>query len=237
MVFSGTPLLSAWSHECWQFDLFETSLYMWKFLAHVLLKPSLKDFEHNLASMRNESNTLVVWTFFGIDLLWDWNENWNFPVCDHYWVFQICWHTECSTLTASSFRIWTSSAGIPWPPVALFIVMLPQALLTSYSRVSGSRWATTQSWLSGSLRPFLYSSSVCSCHLFLISSASVTFVPFLSFLCLFQILKDDAVKVLHSICQQIWKTQQWSFTGLEKVSFHSNPKQGQCQNMLSLPYH
>ena len=37
----------------------------------------------------------------------------------------------------------------------------------------------------------------------------------------FQILKDDAVKVLHSICQQIWKTQQW--TRLEKVSFHSNP--------------
>ena len=40
---------------------------------------------------------------------------------------------------------------------------------------------------------------------------------------LFQILKDDAVKVLHSICQQIWKTQQWP--QLEKVSFHSNPKE------------
>ena len=44
---------------------------------------------------------------------------------------------------------------------------------------------------------------------------------------LFQILKDDAVKVLHSICQQIWKTQQ--FPGLEKVSFHSNPKERQSQ--------
>ena len=41
---------------------------------------------------------------------------------------------------------------------------------------------------------------------------------------LFKILKDDAVKVLHSICQQIWK-----FPGLEKVSFHSNPKERQCQ--------
>ena len=51
---------------------------------------------------------------------------------------------------------------------------------------------------------------------------------------LFQILKDDAVKVLHSICQQIWKTQQW--TGLEKVSFHSNPKERQCQRMLKLPH-
>ena len=51
---------------------------------------------------------------------------------------------------------------------------------------------------------------------------------------LFQILKDDAVKVLHSICQQIWKTAV--ATGLEKVSFHSNPKERQCQRMLKLPY-
>ena len=48
---------------------------------------------------------------------------------------------------------------------------------------------------------------------------------------LFQILKDDAVKVLHSICQDIWKTQQ---TGLGKVSFHSSPKERQCQRMLKL---
>ena len=52
---------------------------------------------------------------------------------------------------------------------------------------------------------------------------------------LFQILKDDPVKVLHSICQQIWKTQQWP-QGLEKVSFHSNPKERQCQRMLKLPH-
>ena len=50
---------------------------------------------------------------------------------------------------------------------------------------------------------------------------------------LFQILKDDAVKVLHSIFQQIWKTAV--ATGLEKVSFHSNPKERQCQRMLKLP--
>ena len=47
---------------------------------------------------------------------------------------------------------------------------------------------------------------------------------------LFQILKDDTVKVLHSICQQIWKTQ------LEKVSFHSNPKERQSQRKLKLPH-
>ena len=53
---------------------------------------------------------------------------------------------------------------------------------------------------------------------------------------LFQILKDDAEKVLHSICQQIWKTQQWPQSRLEKVSFHSNPKERQCQRMLKLPH-
>ena len=52
---------------------------------------------------------------------------------------------------------------------------------------------------------------------------------------LFQILKDDAVKVLHSICQQIWKTQQWPVaTGLETVSFHSNSKERKCQRMFKL---
>ena len=52
---------------------------------------------------------------------------------------------------------------------------------------------------------------------------------------LFQIQKDDTVKVLHSICQQIWKTQQWP-TGLEKFCFHSNIKEKQCQRMFKLPH-
>ena len=52
---------------------------------------------------------------------------------------------------------------------------------------------------------------------------------------LFQTLKDDVVKVLHSICQQIWKTSAVAI-GLEKVSFHSNPKERQCQSMLKLPH-
>ena len=50
---------------------------------------------------------------------------------------------------------------------------------------------------------------------------------------LFKILKNDAVKVLQSISQQIGKTQQWP---QEKVSFHSNPKEGQCQRIFRLPY-
>ena len=50
---------------------------------------------------------------------------------------------------------------------------------------------------------------------------------------LFQILKDDAMKVVHSICQQMWKTQQWA-TGLEKVSLHYNSKVRQSQRMFKL---
>ena len=52
---------------------------------------------------------------------------------------------------------------------------------------------------------------------------------------LFQIPKDDAVKVLHSIWQQIWKNSAVA-TGLEKVSIHSSPKEWQCQRMFNLPY-
>ena len=47
-----------------------------------------------------------------------------FQSCGHCWVFQICWHIECSIFTASSFRIWNNSTGIPSPPVALIVVML-----------------------------------------------------------------------------------------------------------------
>ena len=59
-----------------------------------------------------------------------------FQSCGHCWVFKICWHIECSTFTASSFKIWNSSARIPSPPLALFVVMLPKAHLTSHSRIT-----------------------------------------------------------------------------------------------------
>ena len=62
------------------FAFSKPSLYIWKFSIQVLLKPSLKDFEHNFSSMGIERNCPVVWTSFGIAPLWDWNENWPFPV-------------------------------------------------------------------------------------------------------------------------------------------------------------
>ena len=58
----------------------KSSLNTWKFLVHILLKPSLENFEHYFTSVWDECNCAVVCTFFGIAFLWDWNENWPFPV-------------------------------------------------------------------------------------------------------------------------------------------------------------
>ena len=58
----------------------KTSLNIWKFTVHILLKPGLENFEHDFTSMWDECNYVVVWAFFGIAFLWDWNENWPFPV-------------------------------------------------------------------------------------------------------------------------------------------------------------
>ena len=58
----------------------KSSLNIWKFIVDVLLKPCLENFEHYFTSMWNECNFVVVWAFFGIFFLWDWNENWPFPV-------------------------------------------------------------------------------------------------------------------------------------------------------------
>ena len=55
------------------------SLNIWKFSVHVLLKPSLENFEHYFASAWDECNCPFVWTFFGFAFLWDWHENWPFP--------------------------------------------------------------------------------------------------------------------------------------------------------------
>ena len=84
-----------------------------------------------------------------------------FQSCGHCWVFQICWHIECSTLEASTFRILNRSAGTLSPPLVLLIVKLSKAHLTSLSRMSGSRWMTTPLGLSSSLISFLYSFGHC----------------------------------------------------------------------------
>ena len=153
---------SSWFTYCWSLA--------WRILSITLLacemSATVRYFEHSLAL-----------PFFGVGMKTD-----LFQSCSHCWVFHICWHIKCSTFTATSFRIWNSSTGIPSPPLALFVVKLPKAHLISHSTMSGSRWVITSSWSSGSWRSFLNSSSVYSCNLFLISAASVRSIPFLSFI-------------------------------------------------------
>ena len=92
----------------------------------------------------------LVLPFFEIEMKTELSQSYG-----HCLVFQISAQRECSTFTASSFRIWNSSPGILSPPLALFVVMLPKAYLTSHSTMSGSRWVITPPWLSGSLGSFL----------------------------------------------------------------------------------
>ena len=154
----------------------KSSLNIWKFMVHVLLKPGLENFEHYFTRMWDECSCWVVWASFGIAFLWVWNENWPFPVLWPLLSFPNLLAYECSTFTTSSFWIWNSSTRILSPPLALFIVMLSKAHLTSHSRMSGSRLVITPSWLPGSWRSCLYSSSVYSCHLFFLSYTSVRFI-------------------------------------------------------------
>ena len=62
------------------FAFSKSSLNIWKFSVHELLKPSLENFESYFANVWDECNYAVVWTFFGIAFLLDWIENWTFPV-------------------------------------------------------------------------------------------------------------------------------------------------------------
>ena len=97
---------------------FWSSLFMycwrlaWRILSTTLLVCEMsvivQQFEHSLAL-----------PFLGISMKTD-----LFQSCDYRWVFQICWHTECITQTASSFRISNSSAGVLSPPLALLFFFL-----------------------------------------------------------------------------------------------------------------
>ena len=127
----------------------KSSLNIWKFLVHDCwslagrmfcltflaceMSAILWKFEHSLAL-----------PFFGIGMKTDF-----FQSCGHCCVFQTCLHMECSAITASSFRIWNRSTGIPSPLLALLIVMFPKAYLTSHSRTSVSRWVIMPMRLSG----------------------------------------------------------------------------------------
>ena len=136
--------LSCFFNDPWMFGslisgssaFLKFNLNIWKFLVHILLKPSLENFEYYFASMWDECSCAVVWTFFAIAFLWDWSENLPFQVLWPLLSFTDLLAFECSTFTALSFWIWNRSAGISSHPLALFAVMLSKAYLTLYSRMA-----------------------------------------------------------------------------------------------------
>ena len=77
LLFLWSSRLAIWSGSS---AFSKSSLNIWRFSVHILLKPSLENFEHYFTSMWDEGNYAVVWALFGIAFHWDWNENWAFPV-------------------------------------------------------------------------------------------------------------------------------------------------------------
>ena len=127
----------------------KSSLNNWKFTVHVLLNPGLENFEHYFTSVWNECNCAVVWVFFGMAFLWDWNENWPFPVLWPLLSFPnllAYWVQHFHSIIFQGFEI--AQLEIPSPPLALFVVMLSKVHFTSHSKMSGSRSVITPSWLS-----------------------------------------------------------------------------------------
>ena len=97
----------------------------------------------------------------------------------HCWVFQICWHIECSTFTASSFRIWNSSTGIPSPTLALEWCFLRPTWLHIPGCLALGEWSHHHDYLG---HEDLFCTVLLYILVFLISSASVRSLPFLSFI-------------------------------------------------------
>ena len=111
--------------------LSKSSLNIWKFTVHILLKPGLENFEHYFASVWDECNCAVVWAFVGTALLWDWNEIRLFPVLWPllsfpnllpYWVWpfhsiifqdlkQLKWNSTTSTSFVRSDATWLHIPG------------------------------------------------------------------------------------------------------------------------------
>ena len=131
----------------------KSSLNIWKFSVHVLLKPGLENFERYFTSVRWVqlcSNFSILWHCLSLGL--EWKLTFSCPAAAaEFSKFAGIWVQHFHSII---FQDLNSSTGISSPPLALFLVMLPKAHLTSHFRMSGSRWVITPSWLSGSWRSF-----------------------------------------------------------------------------------
>ena len=96
----------------------KSSLNIWNFAVHILLKLGLENFEHYFASVWDECRCGIIWTFFGIAFLWNWNENWPFPVLWPCRVFQIFWHIMYL------ISIWPNIGQTHFDPLVKFISSL-----------------------------------------------------------------------------------------------------------------
>ena len=114
-VFPEFSCFFLWFSRCYLISVYsifsKSSLCIPKFLVRILLKPSLEEiwaylYKHvKWVQMYGSLNLLGALPFFGIGMKNNLSQS-----CGHCWVFQTCWYIKCSTLTASSFRIWNSSA-------------------------------------------------------------------------------------------------------------------------------
>ena len=147
--------------------------------------------------------------FFGIGMKTD-----LFQSCGHCWVFQICWHIECSTFAASSFRIWRKR----WQE---YTELLYKKDLHDPDNNDGVITHLEPDLLECEVKWALKSITTNK-------ASGGDGIP----VELFQILEDDAVTVLHSICQQIWKTQQCPQDWKRSV-FIPIPKKGNAKEYLN----
>ena len=107
------------------------TLNIWKFTFHVLLEPGLENFEHYFASLWDECNCMVVWTFFGIAFLWGAMKTDLLQSTAEFSKFAGIWVQYFT----SSFRMeFHHSTGIPSLSLVLFVVILCKAHLISHSR-------------------------------------------------------------------------------------------------------
>ena len=130
-LISGSSFFSKLSLDIWMFSFAQCWSLACKILSMTLLAWEMSAIVWWLA------HSLVL-SFLWIGMRIDF-----FQTCGHCWVLQVCWHIECGTLMASSFRVLNSSTGIPLHLLGLLTAVLPKAHLISLSRMSGSGWLIT----------------------------------------------------------------------------------------------